>query len=379
MASADKTKSIYRNLFPRKRGITITTIVVVFLLSGTLQATSQISTQTIDERAHTGDNVQTIDLLKSNTSLLGLGSNPTGGAEITILDNALLGVNSVLDSQEESFLELTGHENTTYIVQEGDTISEIAALFGISQNTITWANKIKNGKIRVGQELIILPVSGVLHTIAKGDTVASLAKKYSGDVEEILSYNKIARDEKLVVGEEITIPGGKLIEQKVSTKVVSQSSGKTLSLSRSSTGLLEVTSSGRTTWQNGVKTTPLRGTGGPLYPDYFIRPISGYSKSRGLHGYNAVDFAAPQGTPIVASASGRVVISKSGGWNGGYGKYVAIEHSNGTQTLYAHMSSVSAPQGSQVVQGQVIGYVGTTGNSSGNHLHFEIRGAKNPF
>lgn len=354
-------------------GITVTGLVIVFLLSAISKTTEGAANSEV--LTHQGENVQTLDILKPTTALL----DGIGGAELTIIDNAMVGVSSVLDSEEESYLELTGHESDSYIVQEGDTISDIATLFGISQNTIIWANKIKSGKIRVGQELVILPVSGVLHKIAKGDTVASLAKKYDGDVDEILSYNRIEKGQALVVGEEVTIPGGRVVETKVIAKGTSSTSGKPLSLSRGSTGLLEVSYSGRTTWANGVRTTPLRGTGGPSYPDYFIKPISGYTKSRGLHGYNAVDFAAPQGTSITAAASGRVIVAKSGGWNGGYGKYVAIEHSNGTQTLYAHMSSVAISEGDSVVQGQVIGYVGTTGNSSGNHLHFEVRGAKNPF
>ena len=353
--------------------IVVAGLVMVFLLSAVSKTTEgAVRAEALSQR---GENVQTLDILKPTTNLL----SGVGGAELTIVDNAMIGISSVLDSEEESYLELTGHESDSYIVQEGDTISGIANLFGISQSTIIWANKIKGGKIRVGQELVILPVSGVLHKIVKGDTVASLAKKYDGDVEEILSYNRIEKGQALVVGEEVTIPGGRVIETKVIAKKKTSSSGKPLVLSRGTSGLLETNYSGRTTWANGVRTTPLRGTGGPSYSDYYIKPISGYSKSRGLHGYNAIDFAAPQGTSITAAASGRVIVAKHGGWNGGYGKYVAIEHPNGTQTLYAHMSSVAVTEGDSVVQGQVIGYVGTTGNSSGNHLHFEVRGAKNPF
>ena len=91
-----------------------------------------------------------------------------------------------------------------------------------------------------------------------------------------------------------------------------------------------------------------------------------------------MDLAAPTGTPILASAIGEVIISRTG-WNGGYGNYVVIAHSNGTQTVYAHNSSNIVYAGQTVVQGQVIGYVGSTGRSTGAHLHFEVRGAKNPF
>jgi murein DD-endopeptidase MepM/ murein hydrolase activator NlpD len=118
---------------------------------------------------------------------------------------------------------------------------------------------------------------------------------------------------------------------------------------------------------------------GPAISGYFIHPLPGSVRTQGIHGYNAVDFGAPVGTPILASAGGSVLVSRVGGWNGGYGNYVVIDHPNGTQTLYAHNSKNTVWQGQTVVAGQVIGYVGNTGRSTGPHLHFEIRGAKNPF
>ncbi|MCK5059525.1 MAG: M23 family metallopeptidase, partial [Candidatus Pacebacteria bacterium] len=125
-------------------------------------------------------------------------------------------------------------------------------------------------------------------------------------------------------------------------------------------------------------TSVVRSTSYPNYDGYYIKPVNG-RKSQGLHGYNAVDIAAPYGTPIVAAASGVVIISRATGWNGGYGGYVVISHNNGTQTLYAHMSSDIVSVGDVVQQGQVIGYVGSTGRSTGPHLHIEVRGARNPF
>ena len=102
-------------------------------------------------------------------------------------------------------------------------------------------------------------------------------------------------------------------------------------------------------------------------------------KTQGLHGYNGIDLAAPTGTPVLASASGDVIVSRGYGWNGGYGNYIVIKHPNGTQTLYAHLNEVIVSSSWHVVQGQIIGYVGATGKSTGPHLHFEVRGAKNPF
>ena len=117
--------------------------------------------------------------------------------------------------------------------------------------------------------------------------------------------------------------------------------------------------------------------------DYFIRPVLRGRRTQGLHGKNGIDFA-PQcrcsgKEPILAAADGWVLVARNSGWNGGFGNYVVIAHSNGTQTLYGHMASVTVGAGQFVGQGEKIGYVGSSGNSSGPHVHFEIRGAKNPF
>jgi len=268
-----------------------------------------------------------------------------------------------------------GSTINTYVVQSGDTISGIAEKFSVSQNTIVWANDLRGTRIKVGQELAILPISGVLHTISKGDTTAGLAKKYNANIQDILGYNGIGDYDKLIIGEEITVPYGTIPKPKVTTRVVTRSgSGNSLSGTTA-----KAWTNTKTVWSNGVKTTALRNTNGPNYDSYYISPVSGYRKSRGLHGNNGVDWAAPRGTSVVASAAGTVTIAKYGGWNGGYGQYVVIRHNNGTQTLYAHMSAVAVYPGQQVVAGQLVGRVGSTGNSTGNHLHFEVRGAKNPF
>jgi len=361
--------------------LTAASIVTIFFVSCISVLASE--NETPEENILSFKNAQTVKLLKPTTFK---NSMAFGGAVYNTVDNALLGNRSVLDNYDGGFVERTGHATNLYIVRQGDTISEISESFGVSANTIRWANNLGKKNIKIGQQLIILPVTGVIHTVKKGDTVSKIAQTYNGDVEEILAYNLISENE-LVVGEDITVPGGEIKAVATSrvittgarsTGAVTISGGK-LKTVRSPSGLLEVTTGITYTWANGVRTSKLRGVGGPSYSNYYIRPINGYGKSRGLHGFNSVDFSAPKGTPILAAASGKVLISKGSGWNGGYGKYIAIEHSNGTQTLYAHQSSVLVSKGQNVVQGQVIGYVGSTGNSSGNHLHFEVRGAKNPF
>lgn len=243
----------------------------------------------------------------------------------------------------------TSDQISVYIVREGDTLSGIANMFDVTENTIRWANDINGKTVRIGQQLIILPISGVKYVVKKNDTIKSIAKSFNGDEGEILSYNNLRSASELKVGEEIIIPKGEITTVTTTTKV----------------GSVKSTTSGST-----AKTKTSSG---------LKRPVNGGKKSQGLHGHNGVDIAAPLNTPIMAAAAGKVIIAKGSGWNGGYGEYVVISHSNGTQTLYAHMNSVAVSAGETVSQGQVIGYMGTTGQSTGIHLHFEVRGGTNPF
>ena len=115
---------------------------------------------------------------------------------------------------------------------------------------------------------------------------------------------------------------------------------------------------------------------------YYERPVTTCIKTQGIHGHNAVDLAASNhqiGEPIRAAADGQVIVSRDSGWNGGYGEYIVIKHANGTQTLYGHLNATDVNVGDSVTQGEVIGAMGSTGDSTGPHLHFEIRGARNPF
>ncbi len=244
-------------------------------------------------------------------------------------------------------------EISVYTVREGDSLSKIAELFNVSVNTIIWANDLnKNSSISEGQVLIILPISGIKYTVKKGDTIKGIALKYKANLDELLQYNDITLSTNLRVGDAIIIPDAE------STVVETPKLAK----------------------NTKTTTNKVHDADGPFYPGYYIRPIEGGRKSQGLHGYNAVDLAAPAGTIIRASASGTVIASmKNGAWNGGYGNYVIISHKNGTQTLYAHTQKNFVSVGDYVEQGQMIAKVGNTGKSTGNHVHFEIRGAKNPF
>jgi murein DD-endopeptidase MepM/ murein hydrolase activator NlpD len=268
----------------------------------------------------------------------------TGGGEISIVqDSALLPVVGPLGSIAD-IGQARAESISLYVVRKGDNISTIAKLFNVSENTVRWANNLERSTLIIpGQVLVILPVSGVQYTVKKGDTIESISKKFKGDEEEILNFNGLASNISLEEGMNIIIPNGE---------------GEPIPTYYSRN---------------------LIGGTGPDYRGYYLRPVEGGRRSQGLHGYNAVDFAAPCGTPLLASASGDVIISRSLGWNGGYGQYVVIDHPNGTQTLYAHMNGIIVSSGWHVVQGQVLGYIGRTGASTGCHVHFEVRGARNPF
>lgn len=316
-------------------------------------------------------NSQTVGVLDLSMAPL---NNNGAGTYIRIVENTLVVESGPSRDHAAATLEEgeTGSVINTYVVEPGDTISGIAERFAVSQDTIIWANDLRGSTIQIGQELVILPISGVLHTVTKGDTISGLAKKYSADAYDIESYNGLENNAILEIGSQVTIPYGSIPKPKVTVARTTRSGGGSSSYSGAWTNT-------RTVWVNGVKTTALRNTNGPNYDSYYTKPILGYPRSRGLHGNNSVDWAAPSGTPVQAAAGGTVNIAKYGGWNGGYGKYVVINHSNGTQTLYAHMSRVAVLPGQTVSNGQTIGYVGTTGNSTGNHLHFEVRGAQNPW
>jgi LysM repeat protein len=269
-----------------------------------------------------------------------------GGADIAMVGGSALLAEAGVIGTVADITETKSTQISLYVVRQGDSLSQIANMFGVSVNTIIWANSIK-GPIREGDELVILPISGVAHKVVKGDTIRSIANKYKADIDDILNYNDLSLSDVLDVGAVVIVPDGEVRIAPI------------------------VTPSG--------KSSNLRNAGGPIYKDYYIRPIEGGRKSQGLHGYNGVDLAAPIGTPIYASADGVVIISRSTGYNGGYGAYVVISHANGTQTLYAHMSRVIASSGDIVTRGKTIGLVGSSGKSSGPHVHFEIRGAANPF
>jgi murein DD-endopeptidase MepM/ murein hydrolase activator NlpD len=224
-----------------------------------------------------------------------------------------------------------------YIVEEGDTIASVAEQFGISANTVAWANELSlTSTLKLGQELIILPTTGALHLVRANDTLSEIAGWYHGDVNEIVSFNALESPSAIFAGDFLIIPNG------------SQPS---------------VLPKGRLT---------------PLANSYFIYPIPGpHRVTQGLHAFNAIDFSNGScGESVYAAAGGTV---QRTGYTSLGGNYVRILHPNGVVTYYGHLSSILTVPGARVYQGQLVGYTGRTGYATGCHVHFEVRGAANPF
>jgi murein DD-endopeptidase MepM/ murein hydrolase activator NlpD len=287
----------------------------------------------------------------ADVSLLSAQKNPDplggrGGAELLVDENALVSTGPI-GEDEIALASNNSGEIRVYTVRSGDSLSMIAEMFNVTSNTIMWANDLtKATEIQPGDTLVILPIAGVRHIVKSGDTIDSIAKKYEGNVEEILSYNQLASAEGLAAGDTLIIPGGAMHSAPARTV---------------------------------ASANPVKSSGGSSAGAALSHPAPGSVKSQGIHGYNAIDLAGSNGSAIRAAAAGEVIVAKTSGWNGGYGSYVVIKHANGVQTLYAHLSSLNIGVGSYVEQGQTIGGMGNTGRSTGTHLHFEVRGARNPF
>ena len=235
-----------------------------------------------------------------------------------------------------------------YQVAGGDTVSSIAQKFGVSLDTIRWVNNLKSiDDIKPGQVLRVLPISGVLHSVRRGETVYSVAEIYGVSPQPIVDFpfNTFINDETfaLAVGQELIIPSGVMPKVKLWSKPVSKP-------------------------VVDLPTEALAEIG-------FIWPAVG-KISQGYFWYHrAIDIANPAAPAVVASRGGTVI---SAGWNfpQAYGINIIIDHGDGYRTLYAHLSSVVVSLGQSVLRGQVIGKMGSTGRSTGVHLHFEIRTSK---
>lgn len=229
-----------------------------------------------------------------------------------------------------------------YKVVSGDTIASIAKKFGISIDTIKWANNIKDDIIKPNQILKIAPVTGVVHKVVSGDTIYSIAKKYGIPAQNIVNFifNEFTDQDTfgLQVGQLVYVPDGVIPEEK--PKYFAAPS------------YAQVVA--------GVKGT-----------SNFIWPTNGTITQYPTWYHMALDIANNAMPPVLASDTGTVTYA--GCIKYGYGCYIIVDHANGFQTLYGHLSAIAVSAGQAVNQEQQIGTMGSTGNSTGPHLHFEIR------
>lgn len=329
-----------------------------------------------------------VDDTISNSPITSDGSALVGGVDFDSTTVIPADVNDAADTEIDPTAAASSGAISTYTVKPGDTLSQIAENFGVSENTILWANNITDkSTIKPGDTLVILPVSGIQHTVRAGETLSSIAEKYGGNAADIAQFNGIAAGSALQAGSTIIIPGGELTGSSTKTKS-STSTGTTSSSSssRKSTSTKTHVAVGSSSGENSsvecdnTSGNPCHGIDGAPLRGFFTNPLPGGALvSQGLHGWDAVDLATSPGTSIHAAASGTVILSRMGGWNGGYGNYVILDNGEGVETLYAHMTQTAATVGQTVSAGDVIGYVGMTGDATGPHLHFEVRGAQNPF
>ncbi len=247
-------------------------------------------------------------------------------------------------SREASSIRKIRTDIETYLVQSGDTISTIAANFGLSQSTILWANNMgPRDYIKPGQKLKILPVDGVTYTVKKGDTLSKLAKLHDVSEADIREYNKLEEGEALSVKQELLIPGGKVIY-----------TAPVLARAPIINRLRDVL----------VNPSPNAGNASMIWPTsgHVITQYWGWK-------HTGVDIDGDYDSPIYASDAGVVEIA---GWGTGYGIQAVLNHENGYKTRYGHMSKIFVTPGQRVTKGEVLGMVGTTGHSTGTHLHFEV-------
>jgi murein DD-endopeptidase MepM/ murein hydrolase activator NlpD len=243
---------------------------------------------------------------------------------------------------------------TDYAVKNGDTLWNIANAFNLDVNTIFGCNKFSEGNVlKVGSIVLIPNQDGIFTTVKSGETIDKLAKEYSIYPEAIISANGMKDASSLKQGERIFLPGAKVA-------AYVESGGKKSAVASNVKD----------------KVTAKRGFGWPVVGK--ISSSYGWRRDpirKGRDFHTGLDIRAPYGRTIVASAAGKVVHS---GWMGGYGRTIVISHPGNITTLYGHCSKLLVNVGASVKRGQAIARIGSTGRSTGNHLHFEVRSGGSP-
>lgn len=231
-----------------------------------------------------------------------------------------------------------------YTVQEGDTVASIAQKFGVSEDTVRWQNDISKDKIKIGQTLEVLPVTGISHKVNKGDTVYSIAKKYDTSAQAVVDfpYNTFVNDEtfELAIGQVVTVPDGVKPAEILWSPIAR---------------VRQITPDAGTVVASGA----------------FVWPAGGTISQRFVWYHKGIDIANKAAPNVLAADAGTIILA---GWpdGNGYGNRVIIDHGNGYRTLYAHLNQIYVVTGQTVNRGAAIGKMGSSGRSTGVHLHFEV-------
>ncbi len=313
------------------------------LVGGTAKTNSPIATAVPTEQDVETDSIEPLETELSSSVI------DTPIADLPIITDSSLVPAPIPHTYQGRLPE---HQFETYVVERGDTPGGIAERFGISPETLLGGNprlSQESSLLQTDVKLIILPIDGVLHDVEPGDTLEGISAKYNIPVEDIIAYqpNNLEFPYRLYPDSQIMVPGA-VREVFVWTPP----------------DLSSVT--GRTSFEGSGVTPIIVGTG------TFIFPVSGRNFTQYYwYGHQAVDIALLEGSAVYASDTGTVTYA---GWNTyGYGNLIVINHGNGFETFYAHLSAINVVPGQIVYQGNVIGTSGDTGNSSGPHIHFEIR------
>ncbi len=259
----------------------------------------------------------------------------TGGG--TAADPNIPGLGEIAKSRSET---------VDYEVKAGETVSTIAARFNVSVSTILWENNLNAySLIRPGDKLAILPVSGITYEVARGETIGAIANKYQVDEKEIIKINRMNDSGKLMAGQKLIIPGAR--KDFYAAKQVKRYSSV-----------------------DAIKDLVKSPSAKPVAGNKMNWPTAGYRITQYYTWkHHAVDIANKIGTPIYAADSGVVEYA---GWGKGYGNQIVVDHGGGKKTRYAHMTKFYVKKGESVSKGQSIGGMGSTGWSTGSHLHFEV-------
>lgn len=320
-----------------------------------IQETAQtINQETLSSEKYLGKNTGVVSIKGLNTEpIVETENQPT----IDYDDNMLLKPQQVAIEQLDNTSSPSNDGNTnnkrseiiTYKVQSGDTISTIARRFSLNVNTVLWANNLSSFSIiRIGDELTILPSNGFLYKVKSGDTIGKLAQIYDASAEEIVAVNNLNSAGTISIGKELIIPGTKIVTSVAKSPTTNSYSA------------LEVIK------DIVVANKPVVSSNKMLWPTEGSR-ISQYFSWQ----HNGLDIANKVGTPIYAADDGVVEIAQNG-YNGGYGNTILLNHGGGKKTRYGHASKLLVKKGETVEKGQVIALMGSTGRSTGSHLHFEV-------